>query len=96
MLLNCDRGVTLLIPEEGFVFSFLKSEKLGTDCARGFSDCALRLPELELRAFADDRGTGVAEVRGVAEDKFLLGKNFLVWVLLDALSPKAASLNNLS
>ena len=96
MLLICERGVTLLVPEEGLVFSFLKSEKLGTDCARGFSDGALRLPELELRAFADDRGTVVAELRGVAEDAFLLGKNFLVWVFLDALSPKAVSLNNLS
>jgi hypothetical protein len=68
----------LLAPEEGFVFSFLKSEKFGTDCARGFSDWTLRFPELELETLADDRGTEIAGVRGVDEDKFLLGKSFFV------------------
>ena len=59
------------------MFSFLKSEKFGTDCARGFSDCALRLPELEFESLVDDLGAAAAVVRGVDEDKFLLGKSFL-------------------
>lgn len=78
------------------MFSFLKSEKFGTDCARGFSDCARRLPELGKEILADDRGTGVTGVRGVEEDKFLFIKSFLFWELLEALSPKDASLNDLS
>jgi hypothetical protein len=59
------------------VFSFLKSEKFGADCARGFSDCTLRLPELGLEILDDDRGTGTTVVRGVDEDEFLFSKSFL-------------------
>ena len=61
----------LLALKEGFVFSFLKSEKFGTDSARGFSDCILLLLELGLYILADDRGTGAAAVRGVDEDKIM-------------------------
>lgn len=80
--MTCERAgilltAVLLTPEEGFVFSFLKSEKLGTDCARGFSNSGLRRPELRLENLDDDRGAGAAGVQGVGEDKFLLGKSFL-------------------
>lgn len=77
------------------MFSFLKSEKLGTDCTRGFSNCALCLPELGLEILDDNRGTG-AVVRGVDEDKFLFGKSFLFCEVLEAMSPKDASVNDLS
>lgn len=60
--------VVLLTAEEGFVFSFLKSEKFGTDWARGLS---LRLPP-------DERETDTAVVRGVPEGICLLGKIFLL------------------
>lgn len=56
---------TLLTPEEGFVFSFLKSEKFGTDCARGLSDSSLRRPVLMLETLADERGAGAVGVQGV-------------------------------
>lgn len=85
----------MLVPEKGFVFSFLRSEKFGTDCASGFSDCALRLPE-KLEALSDDREGSAAEVRGEDEDELRLGRGFLVWVLPVAPSPKAASPDNLS
>ena len=78
------------------MFSFLKSEKFGTDCAREFSDCILLLPELGLEILADDRGTGAAVVRGVDEDKFLFSKSFLFWELLEAPSTRDASPNDLS
>ena len=87
----------MLIPEEGFVFSFRKSEKLGTDCVRGFSDCILRLPELEFEAFTADLGVGTAKVRGVEDKEVLFTKSFLLWVFFEALSPKdVVSLNDLS
>lgn len=86
----------LLAPEEGFVFSFLRSEKFGTDAAMGFSDCALRLPELEFESLDDDLGAGAAFVRAIDDDKFLLGKGFFVWLGLEAPSPEDPSLRNLS
>ena len=81
-LLTCERAgilltAGLLTPEEGFVFSFLRSEKLGTDCARGFSNSGLRRPELRLETLPDDRGADAVGVQGVDEGKFLLGKSFL-------------------
>ena len=88
------RAAVLLSPEEGFVFSFLKSEKLGTDCARAFS--VLRFTVLGIEAFVADLGTGAAEVRGVDKGKFLLGKSFLAWVFLETLFPKDVSLKDLS
>lgn len=56
---------TLPTPEEGFVFSFLNSEKFGTDCARGLSDSNLRRPEPRLETLADERGAGAVGVQGV-------------------------------
>ena len=87
----------MLIPEEGFVLSFLKSEKLGTDCVRRFSDCIPRLPELEFKAFTADLVAGTAEVRGVEDKEVLLTKSLLLWVFFKPLSPKdVISLNGIS
>jgi len=79
------------MPEEGLVFSFLKSEKLGTDCARGFSNGALRLPEVELEALTEDLEPGATELRGVDEDKLRFGKGFFIWLLLETPSSGYAS-----
>lgn len=74
------------------MFSFLKSEKLGTDCAREFS--ARRFPEEKFAPLTADRD--IAEVRGMDEGMLRLGKDFLLCVLLEAPSPEADSPGNVS
>jgi hypothetical protein len=71
LLFTCDRIVVLTAKEDGFVFSFISSEKFGTDCASDLSD--LRLPEEVFETLPDGFGTDAA-LRGVIEeDMFLLG-----------------------
>lgn len=87
----------MLLAEYGLVFSFLKSEKLGTDCTRGFSDCILLLAKLELDALEADLEAATDKFRGVDDEKFLFGgKSLLFWALLEAPFPKDASLIELS
>lgn len=88
-VLGSVREVTLLSPVTGFVFSFRRSEKLGTDCASGFSGWVLRLMELEFLALAEGLGIGAADVLGVEDDKLLLDISLLELVedsLLDKVS----------
>lgn len=75
------------------MFSFLKSERLGTECVRGFSN--LRLPETELLALTNDLGIDATVVRGV-EERLLLDKSFLDCMFLIELSPKKVSLKGTS
>ena len=86
----------MLLAEYGFVFSFLRSEKLGTDCTRGFSDCILLFAKLELEALEADLEDAAATFRGVDDEKFLFGKTLLFWELLEAPFPTEASLIELS
>lgn len=76
------------------MFSFLSSEKLGTDCARGFSELTLRRTAVLFEALDADLGTGVASVRGVDEDELFVGKSFLLCALLDKPSTKEVSMKD--
>lgn len=78
------------------MFSFLKSEKLGTDCTREFSGWVLHFTEQVLVALVDDLGTDAADVRGVEEDKLLLNGSFLELLLLEEPSLNRLSLYVLS
>lgn len=85
LLLTCDRIVVLTAKEDGFVFSFISSEKFGTDCASDLSD--LRLPEEVFETLPDGFGTDAAVLEVIEEGMFLLGCTFLAWELREATFP---------